>query len=54
MKNNNTSVNKMIKNFDKELKSILLTDLKMVRVARKAIAKKINVIGAAKSQLSVA
>ncbi len=54
MKNNTASVNKMIKNFDKELKNILLTDLKMVRVARKAIAKKINVIGTAKPQLSVA
>ena len=54
MKNNNASVNKMIKNFDKELKNILLTDLKMVRIAGKAIAKKINTINAAEQQLSVA
>jgi hypothetical protein len=54
MKNNTTSVDKMIKNFDKELRNILLTDLKMVRVAGKAIAKKINNLNAAKPQLSVA
>lgn len=39
MKNTTTSINKKIKNFDKELRNLLLTDLK---VARKALIKSIS------------
>ncbi|MVN21065.1 hypothetical protein [Mucilaginibacter arboris] len=42
MKKNTTSINKMIKNFDKELRNLLLTDLKVARVASKALVKNIN------------
>lgn len=41
-KYNTSSINKMIKNFDKELKKILLTDLKIARVAGKAFVKSIS------------
>ncbi len=42
MKNNKTSINKMIRSFDKELKTLLLNDLKIVGMASKALVKKIN------------
>lgn len=54
MKNETTSVNKMMKKFDEELKKILVTDLKVVRIAGKAITKKINGINPTESHLSVA
>lgn len=42
MKKNTTTVNKMIKNFDKELRNLLLSDLKVVKMAGKAFVKNIN------------
>lgn len=54
MKTNTASVNKMIKNFDKELRNLLLTDLKIMRVASKVIAKKINRSGTNEEQLFIA
>ncbi|MEX8547402.1 MAG: hypothetical protein V5804_07355 [Mucilaginibacter sp.] len=56
MKTNTDSVNKMIKSFDKELRNLLMTDLKVMRVASKAIAKKINRISTneGEQQLSIA
>lgn len=35
MKTSKTATDKITKSFDKELKSILLTDLKVMRVAKK-------------------
>ncbi len=40
MKSNLTSINKMIKNFDKELKELLTTELKI----NKANSKKVNTL----------
>lgn len=54
MKTNTGSVNKMIKKFDKELKNLLLTDLKVMRVASKAIAKNINHLNTNGKHLSIA
>lgn len=45
MKTNTASINKMIKNFDKELRNLLLTDLKVARVASKELVKNISQIG---------
>lgn len=45
MKKNTNSVNKMIKSFDKELRNLLLNDLKVARVAGKGLIKNINHIG---------
>ncbi len=55
MKTNTTSVNKMIKSFDKELRNLLMTDLKVMRVASKALAKKMNHLSTnEEQQLSIA
>lgn len=54
MKTNTNSINKMIKSFDKELKNLLLTDLKVMCVASKALSKKINHLSTNKAELSVA
>lgn len=45
MKKNSAAINKMIKKFDKELRSLLLNDLKVTRAATKAIVKNINGLG---------
>jgi len=45
MKKNTSAINKMIKKFDKELRNILLTDLKVTRVANKAIVKNMQHLG---------
>jgi len=56
MKRNNASANKMIKSFDKELKKLLLTDLKVIRIASKSFVNNINRLNATldNKQLSVA
>lgn len=54
MKDNTASANKMIKNFDEELKSLLITDLKIARAAGKVITKKITSINATEPHLFVA
>ena len=42
MKKNTAAINKMIKKFDKELKKILLTDLKITRATTNAVVKNIT------------
>lgn len=42
MKSYNTSINKMIKNFDRELKSILEKDLETAKITHKALIKNIE------------
>lgn len=42
MKKTNTSIDKMTKNIDKELKNLLLTDLKVIRMADNSLVKNIN------------
>lgn len=42
MKKNTASINKMIKSFDKELRNLLLTDLKLVHVAKESFVTKIK------------
>ena len=48
MKKTDSSINKMIKNFDKELKNLLVSDLKMVRVAGKALVKNLGQLDGSK------
>lgn len=42
MKSYTTSINKMIKNFDKELKTILEKDLETAKTAHKVLIKNIE------------
>lgn len=42
MKNKNTAINKIIKNFDKELKNLILTDLKVMRVAKTTLTNNLS------------
>ena len=52
MKKNSAAINKMIKKFDKELRNLLLTDLKVTRVAANAILKNIKPVS--NNQLMIA
>lgn len=45
MKKNSAAINQMMKKFDKELRNLLLTDLKVSRVTTKTIVKNIRGLG---------
>jgi hypothetical protein len=42
MKTYTTSINKMIKSFDKELKSLIENDLKLAKLSGKTLIKSLN------------
>jgi hypothetical protein len=42
MKTYTTSINKMIKSFDKELKSLIENDLKLAKLSQKILIKSLN------------